>query len=219
MELAAKVAQVAASGAAFGLLAYVLAVRARSRPHLKPGVSQAVVRLLHRGRRKLLSSIIDVGGFFGLDIGGSLTKLVFFMPDAVLIEELERRVPSGHTDAAAWRGRLAAVKDVAAFMLSRASYGGTGVRDDHLSFHISELGGSFHFVRFETRRMPGALDMAATHGLAAGITNVCTTGGGAHRVRGGYGEGVGAHPSTHAAIIHSRPPPLLRSLRPWRGRY
>lgn len=139
--------QAVGATAAFVLTAYVLNVRRRARPAHKPGISESVVRLLQFGRRKLLSSMLDVGGFFGCDIGGSLTKLIMFLPDPELIDRLVKRAPSEHVEKSHWHDKLASVQDLSKFMLSRVTYGATGVRDAHLSFHITELGGSFHFVR------------------------------------------------------------------------
>jgi hypothetical protein len=138
-------AALAALGAA--VTAYVLSLRARAHPVLKPGAPESVQRLLLHGRRKLLTNLFDVGGFLGIDIGGSLTKLVFFSPDSDLVDRMLRRAPEQHVEASGWRSKLSAVRQVEAFMLSTVSYGGTGTRDAHLSFHIAELGGTFHFVR------------------------------------------------------------------------
>ena len=72
---------------------------------------------------------IEVGSFFGIDFGGTLTKFVCFEPD---------EVPDS----------LAPLLD---FLTSNVRYGATGERDAHLSFHSRKLGGRFHFVIFETR--------------------------------------------------------------------
>jgi len=148
---ARMIAAVVAAVAGMAATTWALHVRRRARPALRPGVSDAVIRLLQRGRRKLLSNVLDAGGFFGVDIGGSLTKMVFFLPDAELVDRMVERGPAEHVKAGHWRDKVQALRDVAAFMLSTDSYGGTGVRDSHLSFHIRELGGSFHFIRCVAR--------------------------------------------------------------------
>ncbi len=107
----------------------------------------SLLRLLRNGRRKLLSDVLDVGGFFGVDMGGSLTKLVFFYPDAELVDKLLKLAPRERADRQQWDTKVHAINDVAAFILNYERYGETGVRDAHLSFHLRELGGSFHFVR------------------------------------------------------------------------
>jgi hypothetical protein len=136
------------AAAAVGLTIFTLSVRKRAHPPGRAGLSKAVSALLHHGRRKLLSSLLDVGGFFSADIGGSLTKLVFFLPDAELIDRLLQRVPPEHIASAHWQAKLSSIADLATFVLAKAQYGRTGVRDAHLSFHISELGGTFHFIRY-----------------------------------------------------------------------
>jgi len=143
----ASVAEAVLAAVGAAVTVYVLGLRARAHPVIKPGAPESVQRMLLHGRRKLLTNLFDVGGFLGIDIGGSLTKLVFFSPDADLVDRMLRRSPEEHVEASGWRSKLAAVRQVEAFMLSTVSYGGTGIRDAHLSFHISELGGTFHFVR------------------------------------------------------------------------
>lgn len=111
----------------------------------------------------MLHKLLDIGNFFGIDIGGSLTKLVFFMPDEHHVRRLLARLPP--EQFAPCQARFAAITEVAKFILSQVSYGKTGVRDVHLSFEMPDLGGCFHFLRFETRRMIGALKLAKRHGL------------------------------------------------------
>ena len=161
----------------------VLRLRKARKPHVR-GLSEASLLLLQQGRRKLLSKLLDIGGFFGVDIGGSLTKLVFFLPDEDVVARMIRRAATDPAQpAASWQSKMASVRLLADFMLSRTHYGATGVRDAELSFSLPEMGGSFHFIRFETRRIAGALGLARAHGLNAGMRTVCATGGGAHRFR------------------------------------
>ena len=57
----------------------------------------------------------------------------------------------------------------------------TGVKDSHLSFYSRELGGDFHFIRFETRHMQSAMDLIRSHNLHLNIREMGATGGGAHK--------------------------------------
>ena len=57
----------------------------------------------------------------------------------------------------------------------------TGTRDPNLSFYSKELDGSFHFIKFETRRMMRAMDLIRTHKLHYNIHEMGGTGGGAHK--------------------------------------
>lgn len=161
---------------------HILRVRFQHRPHLRPNMSEISLRVLRKGRRHLLKRLFDVGGFFGLDIGGSLAKLVFFQPDAQVVERLIKRSRDSSSQLLL-QEKNASVQKVAQFLLSREKYGRTGIRDGFLTFRVPELAGSFHFVRFETRRMLGALQLARTQGLNTHMHSICATGGGAIRFR------------------------------------
>jgi pantothenate kinase len=56
-----------------------------------------------------------------------------------------------------------------------------GVRDHKLTFYSKELDGSFHFIRFETRRMKNAMELIRAHKLHHNIHEMGGTGGGAHK--------------------------------------
>jgi type II pantothenate kinase len=55
------------------------------------------------------------------------------------------------------------------------------IRDHKLSFYSRELGGEFHFIRFETRRMRNAMDLIRFNNLHLNIHEMGATGGGAHK--------------------------------------
>lgn len=57
----------------------------------------------------------------------------------------------------------------------------TAVKDKNLSFFSRELGGDFHFIRFETRRMENAMDLIRINDLHQNIVSMGATGGGAHK--------------------------------------
>ena len=57
----------------------------------------------------------------------------------------------------------------------------TAVKDKNLSFFSRELGGDFHFIRFETRRMENAMDLIRLNDLHRNIVTMGATGGGAHK--------------------------------------
>jgi len=94
---------------------------------------------------------------FGIDIGGTLSKVVYFAPD-------ERD------------GNSQTVHD---FITSSQTYGQTGTRDEHFSYRIK--GGTLHFIKFETRRMHAFLDLVSQNALAQHLESVTITGGGAHK--------------------------------------
>ena len=56
-----------------------------------------------------------------------------------------------------------------------------GVKDHKLSFYSRKLGGEFHFIRFETRRMTNAMELIRANQLHLNIREMGATGGGAHK--------------------------------------
>lgn len=104
--------------------------------------------------------------WFGLDIGGSLVKVVFFDPQETIPEEEETLD----------RTRL--------YLKSSKAYGTTGKRDEHLEMSncvINGRRGSLHFIRFSTSQMSEFIMMAKDKGLTDLIDDVCATGGGAYK--------------------------------------
>lgn len=102
--------------------------------------------------------------WFGIDIGGSLVKVVFFDPKDATKEETQT------------------LKKIRRYLKSSKAYGTTGKRDAHLEMpncRINKRMGTLHFIRFSTNQMPDFLDMAKLKGFADTIENVCATGGGA----------------------------------------
>lgn len=55
------------------------------------------------------------------------------------------------------------------------------ITDIELSFYCRELGGEFHFISFETRKMKNAMDLIRFNNLHMNIRNMGATGGGAHK--------------------------------------
>ena len=66
-----------------------------------------------------------------------------------------------------------------------------GVRDHKLSFYSHELGGEFHFIRFETRRMQNAMDLIRANKLHLNIHKMGGTGGGAHKFAARWRDELG----------------------------
>eukprot|EP00816_Leptocylindrus_hargravesii_P006744 CAMPEP_0196812970 /NCGR_PEP_ID=MMETSP1362-20130617/32703_1 /TAXON_ID=163516 /ORGANISM="Leptocylindrus danicus, Strain CCMP1856" /LENGTH=608 /DNA_ID=CAMNT_0042188945 /DNA_START=120 /DNA_END=1946 /DNA_ORIENTATION=+ len=71
------------------------------------------------------------------------------------------------------------------------TYGETGVKEKHLSFKSRELGGEFHFIRFETRNMDSALRLIKTNNLHVNIREMGATGGGAHKYADDWEKALG----------------------------
>ena len=66
-----------------------------------------------------------------------------------------------------------------------------GVKDHKLSFYSRELGGEFHFIRFETRRMRNAMDLIRANNLHLNICEMGATGGGAHKYADDWEKDLG----------------------------
>ena len=64
-------------------------------------------------------------------------------------------------------------------------------RDHQLRFYSRELGGYFHFVHFETRRMDLAIDLIRKHNLQRNIRQMGATGGGAHKFAADFEQALG----------------------------
>eukprot|EP00299_Pterocystis_sp_00344_P010795 c4918_g1_i1.p1 GENE.c4918_g1_i1~~c4918_g1_i1.p1 ORF type:complete len:521 (+),score=155.14 c4918_g1_i1:30-1592(+) len=97
------------------------------------------------------------GRWFGLDIGGTLAKLVFYEP-------------------------LSQTRDLAQlskFVNASEYYGSTGKRVLQLSFSFQD--GLFHFILFETHRMASAIDLIVQNRLHSDMSTLSATGGGAYK--------------------------------------
>lgn len=104
--------------------------------------------------------------WFGIDVGGTLVKVVFFDPKDATSEE------------------LITLKRIRRYLKSSKPYGTTGKRDSHLEMPnciINKRIGTLHFIRFATNRMSDFLSMAKNKRFADTIHNVCATGGGAYK--------------------------------------
>jgi type II pantothenate kinase len=111
------------------------------------------------------NKIYHLGNLIGMDMGGSLSKICLFAPYTV----------GGD-----------GVKALLDFVQSETTYGGTGVREESLSFESTKFGGRFHFIRFETSRTKGAVEMLKRVLLSSNTSNngyrklvIHATGGGA----------------------------------------
>ncbi|XP_014240885.1 pantothenate kinase 3 isoform X2 [Cimex lectularius] len=108
--------------------------------------------------------------WFGMDIGGTLTKLVYFEPKDITPDEENEEVE--------------VLKNIRRYLTKNSAYGKTGHRDIHLQMDNVEIGGrrgSVHFIRFPTSEMKNFLSLAKKQGMATLITTVCATGGGAYK--------------------------------------
>jgi len=99
---------------------------------------------------------------FGVDVGGTLAKVVYYEPTDPASEE-QREL----------RDRINA------FLLSSLSYGKTGQRDERFQHYSQHLAGTFHFIKFQTARIDEFVDIVRRERLLENSTRVYSTGGGA----------------------------------------
>ncbi|KAI8426904.1 hypothetical protein MSG28_014574 [Choristoneura fumiferana] len=108
--------------------------------------------------------------WFGMDIGGTLTKLVYFEP-----RETNRRELDKETEV---------LKNIRRYLTRNSAYGNTGRRDVHLQMdNVSLRGrrGTLHFIRFPTTEVGAFLQLARSKGMAALVNTIYATGGGAYK--------------------------------------
>ncbi|XP_060103174.1 pantothenate kinase 2, mitochondrial isoform X2 [Heteronotia binoei] len=108
--------------------------------------------------------------WFGLDIGGTLVKLVYFEPKDITAEEEEEEVEN--------------LKSIRKYLTSNTAYGATGIRDVHLELKDLTLcgrKGNLHFIRFPTHDMAAFIQMGSEKHFSSLHTALCATGGGAYK--------------------------------------
>ncbi|TKS85947.1 Pantothenate kinase 1 [Collichthys lucidus] len=108
--------------------------------------------------------------WFGMDIGGTLVKLVYFEPVDITAEEEQEEVEN--------------LKSIRRYLTSNVAYGKTGVRDVHLELrNLTMCGrtGNLHFIRFPTQAMPRFIQMGHDKNFSSLHTTLCATGGGAYK--------------------------------------
>ncbi|NP_001164148.1 fumble isoform 3 [Tribolium castaneum] len=108
--------------------------------------------------------------WFGMDIGGSLCKLVYFEPKDITKDEADSEVET--------------LRNIRRYLTKNSAYGKTGHRDTHLQMddvYIRGRRGTLHFIRFPSSEMVNFLALAKSKGMANLVTTVCATGGGAFK--------------------------------------
>ncbi|CAI5710458.1 unnamed protein product [Hyaloperonospora brassicae] len=119
---------------------------------------------------KKLSKSSDLGTSFGLDIGGTLAKIVYFEHHGA---SNDKRSRSASLDGAA--------REMNKFLREHLSFGSTGVQDVRLKAYSTILNGVFHFMQFESSRTREAVEFIVTNGIHQSLRILPCTGGGAHK--------------------------------------
>ncbi|XP_033890345.2 pantothenate kinase 3-like isoform X2 [Acipenser ruthenus] len=115
--------------------------------------------------------------WFGMDIGGTLVKLVYFEPKDITAEEEQEEVEN--------------LKSIRKYLTSNVAYGSTGIRDVHLELKDLTLcgrKGNLHFIRFPTQDMPAFIQMSRDKHFSSLQTTLCATGGGAYKFEPDFRE-------------------------------
>lgn len=127
------------------------------------------------------------GSRLGLDIGGTLAKLVFFESETRpswcngRIVEMVKGLGVNGSEAELSRGASADLQPCSprrGFGRQRSFW---GERDTDLSFYDEELGGCFHFLTFRSDEMERFVRLVEEHELHHEIREIFTTGGGAYK--------------------------------------
>jgi type II pantothenate kinase len=150
---------------------------------------------LRRQHRKKKLGSVNVGGIFGFDIGGTLTKIVYFErkpPEALSREgeessllsppKLKRSSSIDHLNTPA---HIAALAELYRYLGQSKDY---VTRDESLSFYSHTLGGMMNFHRFETRNMTDVIERLSGAGVTENIKTIGCTGGGAHKYAAAIAE-------------------------------
>lgn len=107
--------------------------------------------------------------WFGVDIGGTLVKCVYF------------ECPESYGSNQEESEGIALTRK---FLKANLTYGSTGMRDENMEIPNHHLGGqlgTLHFIKFQTSRMEGFMKMVTENGLGKFSKVVCATGGGAFK--------------------------------------
>lgn len=126
--------------------------------------------------------------WFGMDIGGTLVKLVYFEPKDITAEEEQEEVEN--------------LKSIRRYLTSNTAYGKTGIRDVHLELQDLTLcgrTGNLHFIRFPTHDLPAFLHMGRSKHFSSLHTTLCATGGGAYKFENDF-RTVGSTPSVRLSV-------------------
>ena len=108
--------------------------------------------------------------WFGIDIGGTLVKLVYFEPLDLTDDEQRKE------------GDL--LKLIRHYLTNNMAYGEEGIRDVHLEVKSKRIGnrlGNFHFIRFPTHQMERFIELCVSRKLHLLTFQIYATGGGAFK--------------------------------------
>jgi len=118
----------------------------------------------------LITQSSPVFPWFGIDVGGSLVKLVYFEPLDLSDEEIKKE------------GDV--LKTIRHYLIGNTAYGDVGIRDvnhELKSVKIGDRVGNLHFIRFPTHHMENFINMCVDKKMFLLTFEVFATGGGAFK--------------------------------------
>jgi len=118
-----------------------------------------------------------IGSIFGLDVGGTLAKLVYFDVQALREKGMKRSTSMFDLKSHGFGFEEALSK----FYNFALSFREPVEKEKLLTFYSRKFGGDFHFVRFETRKMKETVQLFKKNDLHINIVQMGATGGGAHK--------------------------------------
>lgn len=133
-------------------------------------IPRKLIVLINNDFYEVIYNLLSAMPWFGMDIGGTLVKLVYFEPTDTTEDEKNEEAET--------------IKTIRHYLISNSAYGATGKRDVHLQLDnccIKGRTGTLHFIRFPTSEMHVFLQLAKSKGIASMASTVCATGGGAYK--------------------------------------
>ncbi|ESN90052.1 hypothetical protein HELRODRAFT_116595 [Helobdella robusta] len=131
--------------------------------------------------------------WFGMDIGGTLTKLVYFEPadaeETYHQQNIGRRRRTKSVASEHWE----VLQRIHRYLVGNVAYGENGIRDKHLALPVQNFGGcsgTFHFIRFPTVEMKAFVQLVRDKDLRSLATSICATGGGAYKFESDFRDQV-----------------------------
>jgi type II pantothenate kinase len=132
-------------------------------------------------KRKRKAGTINIGAIFGMDVGGTLAKIVYFQPNSSTVPIVKRQSSESLAQLES-PDHQAALEQLYTYVDKSSSSAQSAVtRDDALTIYSDYLHGTINFLHFETRNMVTAINNLSAASVTDHIKTVGCTGGGAHK--------------------------------------
>lgn len=171
--------------------------------------SSVIVYFTHLNRKRVHSKKskknknVDVGAIFGMDVGGTLSKIVYFesceISDTTATDSkgiVRTKSSSNFEVETKLEGpdHQKALRQLYDYLDEDHT---NANRDERLSFYSSMLGGRLHFLHFETRQMASSINILSSTSVTENIRTIGCTGGGAHKYDKEFSEQLGIRIEHH----------------------